>query len=175
MIRVVLGATIAALVLGCSGGSGATPSPGATQAGSPAATNTGSSATAPPGGQTPQYQAGAGTATVLVDSVSYPVTGGTCSLESSDAGSGITAYKFSFVAGTAFKAGWLDIELTDLGSPIHDGEYRTGLSTVAVQVTDKDLLVGGLTITLQNGLTAGSFSGTSAGNTPQPVSGTFTC
>jgi hypothetical protein len=174
MTRVIVGALTAVLVLGCGGGSGSTPSPGATQAGSPAGTPSGG-ATAPPGGQTPQYQAGVGTATVIVDSVSYPISGGTCALESFDAGSGTTASKFSFVAGTAFKAGWLDIELTDLGSPIHDGEYRTGLSTVAVQVTDKDLLVGGLTITLQNGLTAGSFSGTSAGNNPLPVSGTFTC
>jgi hypothetical protein len=175
MKRLILGATIAALVLGCGGGSGPTPSPGGTQAGTPVGTTAGGAATSVPGGQAPQYVAGAGTATVLVDSVSYPITGGTCALASSDAGSGVTASKFSFVAGTAFKAGWLDIELTDLSSPIHDGEYRTGLSTVAVQVTDKDLLVGGLTITLQNGLTAGSFSGTSAGNNPGPVSGTFTC
>jgi hypothetical protein len=174
MKRLILGAAIAALVLGCGGGSGPTPIPGGSQAGTPGGATSGD-ATAPPGGQTPQYQAGAGAATVLVDSVSYPITGGTCALASSDAGSGVTASKFSFVAGTAFKAGWLDIELTDLSLPIHDGEYRTGLSTVAVQVTDKDLLVGGLTITLQNGLTAGSFSGTSAGNNSAPVSGTFTC
>jgi hypothetical protein len=174
MTRFILGAMTAALVLGCGGGSGPTPIPGGTQLGTPVGTTAGSTATPAPGGQTPQYVAGAGTATVLVDSVSYPISGGTCALESG-AASGVTPSKFSFVAGTAFKAGWLDIELTDLGSPIHDGEYRTGLSTVAVQVTDQDLLVGGLTINLQNGLTAGSFSGTSAGNSPAPVSGTFTC
>jgi hypothetical protein len=110
----------------------------------------------------------------VVDGVDHPISGGTCSLESGDAG-GVAASKFSFVAGTAFQPGWLDIELTDLGSALHDGQYQTGLSTVAVQVADTDLLLTNLTITLQNGITAGSFSGTSSGNNPQPVSGTFTC
>jgi hypothetical protein len=171
MKRLIVGAAMAALVGGCGGG--ASDTPGATQTSSATSATTGGG-TGQPGGQPPQYQAGAGNATVVVDAVDHPISGATCSLVSGDAG-GISASKFSFVAGTAFQPGWLDIELTDLSSPIHDGEYRTGLSTVALQVADTDLLVGGLTITLQNGITAGSFSGTSAGNNPQPVSGTFTC
>ena len=173
MKRLILGAAIAAFVGGCGGDASDISAPGATQTASPTSATTGGG-TGQPSGQSPQYQAGAGKATVVVDGVDHPISAGTCSLVSGDAG-GVAASKFSFVAGTALQPGWLDIELTDLGSPIHDGEYRTGLSTVALQVADTDLLLGGLTITLQNGITAGSFSGTSAGNNPQPVSGTFTC
>jgi hypothetical protein len=173
MKKLILGAAIAAFLGGCGGGADDTSAPGATQTAPPTSATTGGG-TGQTGGQQPQYQAGAAKATVVVDGVDHPISGGTCSLVLGDAG-GVTASKFSFVAGTALQPGWLDIELTDLDSPIHDGEYRTGLSTVAVQVADTDLLVGNPTITLENGITAGSFSGTSAGNNPQPVSGTFTC
>jgi hypothetical protein len=173
MKRLILGTAIAAVVGGCGGGASDTSAPGATQT-APATSGAIGSGSGQPGGQPPQYQAGAGKATVVVQGVDHPISGGTCALESGDAG-GTSASKFSFVAGTALQQGWLDIELTALGSPIHDGEHRTGLSTVALQVADTDLLLSDLTITLQNGITAGSFSGTSAGNHPEAVSGTFTC
>jgi hypothetical protein len=174
MKRLILGVAMAVLVGGCGGGASDTSTTsGATQA-TPAPSGTTGGVSGQPSGQPPQYQAGAGNATVVVEGVDHPISGGTCALVAGDAG-GVSASKFSFVAGTAFQPGWLDIELTSLGSPLHDGEYRTGLSTVSVQLTDTDLLLSDLTITLQNGITAGTFSGTSAGNNPQAVSGTFTC
>jgi hypothetical protein len=107
MKRLILGAAIAAFVGGCGGSAGDTSAPGATQTGSATSATTGGG-TGQPGGQPPQYQAGAGKATVVVDGVDHPISGGTCSLLSGDAG-GVTASKFSFVAGTAFQPGWLDI------------------------------------------------------------------
>jgi len=177
--RLVPCAALLLLVVGCGGGATATSTPGSTTPGStqppssPGATSGGGAAS--PGGPAPQYQAGAGTATVVVDSTQHPVSAGTCSLEASDAG-GVTASKFTFAAGTAMQPGWLDVEVTSLGSPIVDGQYTTGLSSVSLQIDESGfLLLTDLTITLQNGVTSGSFSGTSAGNSPKPVTGTFTC
>jgi hypothetical protein len=175
MKRLILGVAMAVLVGGCGGGGASTTSaPGPAETASATGGTTGGVTGQPSGQPTPQYQAGAATATVVVAGADNPISGGTCSLESGDAG-GVSASKFSFVAGTAFQPGWLDIELTSIDSPLHDGAYQTGLSTVSLQVADTDLLLTDLTITLQNGITAGTFSGTSAGNSPQPVSGTFTC
>jgi hypothetical protein len=172
MRRVIL-ALMAALAAGCGGGATDTSAPEATQTPSSTASTT-DGGTGQSGGPSPEYQAGAGKATVVVDGADHAISGGTCSLESGNS-AGVSASKFSFVAGTALQPGWLDIELTDVSSPIHDDTYQTGLSTVSLQVTDTDLLLSDLTITLQNGITAGSFSGTSAGNDPQAVTGTFTC
>jgi hypothetical protein len=170
--RLILGAATAALMAGCGGGGGSASD---TSASEPTQTPPATSPSTGGGtGPSPEYQAGAGKATITVDGAGIAISGGTCSLETGTS-AGVSASKFSFVAGTALQPGWLDIEITDLSSPIHDGEYQTGLSTVSLQVSDTDLLLTDLTITLENGITTGSFSGTSAGNNPQDVSGTFTC
>jgi hypothetical protein len=116
----------------------------------------------------PSYQAGAAKATVDVAGKSYPMEGGTCKQGS------IGAFTFELVIGTVDKAPYLDVFVSDFSTAIHDGQYTGGTNLVTVQV-ETEILAVPATISLSNGMTAGTFSGTSAGNNPQPVSGSFTC
>jgi hypothetical protein len=160
------------LVVGCGGGQ-PTPTPAS---GGGAATAAGG--TAPPGvggtlgtggtGGTPSYTQGAATASVEVGGSTYPLSGGTCKQDST------VLNLFELVMGTAADPQYLDVYVADAATPIHDGDYSGGLTLVTVQVGGTQYAIPA-TVTLANGLTSGSFRGTSAGNSPTEVSGTFTC
>ena len=176
---IVLIVLITAAVAGCGGGQGPgvnQPTAAPSNPGSGQATQ-GPGASAPGvmppdpgggGGDLPTYKAATATAKVTVAGTSFEITGGTCKQDA-------TVYPtFELVAGTLETEQSLDVFVTDMSNPIHDGDYQGGLTLVTVGVDGEIHVVPGK-VTLANGQTSGSFSGTAAGNNPVEVSGDFTC
>ena len=176
MKRIVIAALV--VLAGCTsapGGGAATPGgqaaasvPAGGQVTAAPTTGSGGTGGGGGGGQVPSYQAGHATATVTVAGQAHSLSGGTCKQTST------VASTFEIVIGGLETPPFLDVVVSDVSTPVHDGDYQGGLSLVTVQV-EKDILVVQAKITLKDGLTAGSFSGTSAGNNPREVSGSFTC
>ena len=172
----VLAALVAAATSGCgsaqptatprassSGGGQSTQVPGsiAGLAGTPGPNGGG-------GGRAPSYTASAAAASVTVAGKTYQFTGGTCRQDS-------TVYPlFELVVGTIDAEQYLDVLVTDMANPVHDGDYSNTLTLVTVGVEGDNHIVQGK-VTLADGQTRGSFSGTASGNNPVEVSGTFTC
>jgi hypothetical protein len=174
----VLLAAIVALA-GCGGATpgGGQPTAGPGNAGSgqatqaPGATSQGMGTPGPGGagnGQGPAYQAGAATASVTVAGSSYELSGGTCEQDAA------VFPVFELVIGKLEDAQHLNVFVSDMSNPIHDGDYSGGVTLVTVGV-DGDNHAVPAKVTLAGGQTSGSFSGTSAGNNPVAVSGSFRC
>ena len=155
--------TIALIVAACGSGAGATatPRPAATSARPSAGVST-------PAANTPAYRSGAATARVTMEGKTYEFANGTCAQPP------VFGYQFQLIAGKPLTSPSFEISVVDLQSPLHDGEYATGLDVVSFSVEGRNYVVAELRTTFRDGVTAGEFRGVNA-NPAVPVSGTFDC
>jgi len=123
----------------------------------------------PSSGGTGTYTEGAASVTVSIGGQESSFTDGTC--ESVIGPLNV----WELVSGTGMDVPpYIDVYVGDAAAAIHDGSYTAGILLVTIALGDETYALDELTITLENGLTRGSFEGTNA-NPQIPVSGSFAC